>query len=158
MPPKNKKNAPPTTPRRGMHKPSSKPQLPPEFQSNEELTRMDESSTMMEFRLMLGTLTTALVTMAMRMDQLSHDKASKVDITSAQPGTSAGGNPLSSLHRRLSCQPSTGQGLGTTPQPPSHRWPLCQSSLGPWLGAPPLPVPPATWIWSKTSRIWSSTE
>ena len=93
MPPKSKKNAPPSTPRRGTHKSRSKPQPPPEFQSNEELMSTDESSTMMEFRQKLGNLTTALVTMATRMGQFSQGKASQVDTTSAQPGTSAGGNP-----------------------------------------------------------------
>ena len=84
MPPKSKNNAPPSTPRRGMHKSRSKPQPPSEFQSNEELTSMDESATMMEFMETLGNLTTTLAIMTSRMDQFSQGKV-QVDFTSAQP-------------------------------------------------------------------------
>ena len=116
MPPKNKKNAPLSTPKRGTYMSRSKAQPPPEFQSNEELTSTDESSTMMEFRQMLGTLTTALATMGTRMDQFSQDKASQVNTTSAQPGTRAGGNhPVISLQAAvLSAQPGTRSGGNST--------------------------------------------
>ena len=82
MPPKPKKNAPPVTPKRGMHKSRNKPQPPPEIQSTEDLASMDESSTMTEFTQMLGNLTAALVTMSIHMDKFSQGKASPVDITS----------------------------------------------------------------------------
>ena len=81
-----------------MHTSRSKPQLPPEFNSNNELTGTDDSPALMELRQMLGNLTTALAMMSSRMDQF---QASSVDITSAQPmaavlsaqhGTSPGGN------------------------------------------------------------------
>ena len=98
MPPKTKKNAPPTTPtpRRGTHKSRNQPQPPPEFNSNIELTSTDDSPAMREIRQMLGSLNTDMATMSYRMDQF---QASSVDITafqpaaavlSAQPGTRAG--------------------------------------------------------------------
>ena len=62
MPPKSKKTAPPSTPGRGANKSRSKPQPPPEFQPNQELMSPDDSSTLMEVKQMLGTLTTTLVT------------------------------------------------------------------------------------------------
>ena len=71
MPPKNKKNGPLSTPRRGTHKTRSKPQPPPEFQPNLELTSMDECSGLMEVKQMLGALITALATMATQVEQLS---------------------------------------------------------------------------------------
>ena len=83
MPPKNKENAPSTTPRRGMRKTMRKPQLPPKFQLNQELTSMDESSTLMEVKHMLGTLTTALAMMATQVEHLSQGKASQVTTMSA---------------------------------------------------------------------------
>ena len=71
MSPKSKKNAAPSTSRRGAHKTRSKPQPPPEFQPNVELTSLDESVALMEVKQTLGTLTTDLATMATKVDQLS---------------------------------------------------------------------------------------
>ena len=68
MPPKTKKNAPPSSPTRGMHKTRSKPHPPPEFQPNLELTSMDESSSLMEVKQMLGALTSALATMVTQVE------------------------------------------------------------------------------------------
>ena len=98
MPPKSKKNAPPSTPRSGTHKSRSKPQLPLEFNSNNELTSTDDSPAMKELRQTLGTLTTALAMMSSRMNQI---KASS------------------------SCQPSLGPGLGAPlllVPPPTWAW------------------------------------
>ena len=116
MPPKNKKNAPPSTPRRGTQKTRSKPQPPPEFQPNHELTRTDESTALMEVKQMLGCLTTALAMMATKVGQLSQGKTSQVATVSAQPGTSAGGNPLaiSSQVAVMSAQPGTRAGGNAT--------------------------------------------
>ena len=47
----------------------------------------------MEVKQMLGTLTTALATMATKVDQLSQGKASQVAPLSAQPEIRAGGQP-----------------------------------------------------------------
>ena len=116
MPPKNKKNAPPSTPRRGVHKTRSKLQPPPEFQPNVELMSPDESAALMEVKQTLGTLTTDLMTMAIKVDQLSHGKASQVAPLSAQPGTRAVGNhtATSSQMAFMSAQPGTRAGGNLT--------------------------------------------
>ena len=73
---------------------------------------MDESAALMEVKQMLGTMTTALATMATKMDQLSQGKASQVAPLSAQPRTRAGGNPTatSSQVALMSAQPGTRAG------------------------------------------------
>ena len=112
MPPKSKKNAPPSTPRRGTHKSRSKPHPPPEFQSNIELVSMDDSSTMMELRQRLGILTTALVMMASRMDQFDQGKASSVDSTSAQPAAAVlSAQPMTSWGQLHGCRLADGTGV-----------------------------------------------
>ena len=123
MPPKSKKNAPPATPKKGAHKSRRKPQPPPEIQSTEDLSSMDESSTMTEFRQTLGGPTAALVTMSTstRLDTLSSGKASPVDITSAHPAvavlsarpvTRAGGSATASALQMyfVPAQPGTRAG------------------------------------------------
>ena len=122
------------------YKSRNKPQPPPDFQPNQELTSLDESATLMKVTQMLGTLTTVLVRMATKMEQLSQGKASQVAPMSAQPGTRVGGNPpaTSSQLSPMSAQPGTR--AGGNPLPPPHRCLSCQSSLGP---LPPL-VPPST--------------
>ena len=112
MPPKNKKNAPPSTPRRGLHNTRSKPQLPPEFQPNLELTSMDESSGLMEVKQMLGALTTALAMMATQVEQLSQGMVSQVANMSAQPGSRAEGNTAATPSQMalMSAQPGTRAG------------------------------------------------
>ena len=62
---------------------------------------MNESTALMEIKQMLVTLTTALVTMATKVEQLSQDKALQVATMSAQPspGPARGTTPLPSLHR-----------------------------------------------------------
>ena len=74
MPPKNKENAPPSTPRKGGggHKTRSKPHaLPPEFQPNQELLSPDDSATLMDVKKTLGTLTNALATITTQVEHLS---------------------------------------------------------------------------------------
>ena len=117
MPPKNKKNAPPSTHRKGAHKTRSKPHPPPEFQPNHELTSSDESAALMEVKQMLETLTTAQMTMATKVEeQLSQGKASQVASMSAQPGSRAGGNSpaISSQVALMSAQPGTRAGGNST--------------------------------------------
>ena len=114
MPPKPKKNAPPATPKREMHKSRSKPQPPPEIQSTEDLVSMDESSSMTEFRQMLGNLTAALMTMSI--------------LILPRQGF-AGGYHISSPPWRPSCQHSLGLALGATPRLPPQRWHSYQPSL-----------------------------
>ena len=99
-----------------MHKTRSKPQLPPEFQHNQELTSPDESPILMEVRQTLGNLTTALVTMATKVEQLSLGQASQASSFSTQPGTRAGGNPTdtSSHIALMSTQPGSRAGGNTT--------------------------------------------
>ena len=75
------------------HKTRSKPQLPPEFHANQELTTPDESATLMDVKQMLGTLTTALAMITTQVEHLSQGKAPQVAPMSAQPGTRAVGNP-----------------------------------------------------------------
>ena len=93
MPPKNKTNAPPYTPRKVGHKTRSKPQPSPEFQPSQELLSLDESATLMDVKKTLGMLTTALVPITTQVEHLSHGNASQVAAISAQPRTRAGGNP-----------------------------------------------------------------
>ena len=83
MPPENKKNAPPSTPRKVGHKTRSKPQPSPEFQPTQELSSPDESATLMDVKKTLGTLTTALAAITTQVDHLYQGKASQVDIISA---------------------------------------------------------------------------
>ena len=146
MPPKNKENAPSSTPRKGMHKTRSKPQPPPEFQPNQELMSTDESTALMEVKQTLGSLTTALVMMATKVEQLSQGKASQVATWSAQPRTRAWGNApaISSQVVLMSAQLGTRAGGNPTATP--GRWPSCQPSLGRGLGETPLPLlaPPST--------------
>ena len=85
MPPKPKRNVPPASPKRGMHKSRRKLQPPPELQSTADLASMDERATMREFMQMLWNLTTTLATMSSRIDQFEQSKAKSVDITSVQP-------------------------------------------------------------------------
>ena len=99
MAPKSEKTAPPSTPGKGAHKSRSKPQPPPEFEPNLELMSPDDSSTLMEVKQMLGTLTTALATITTQVEQLSKGKASPVAPMSAQPRTRTGGNPPPSPRR-----------------------------------------------------------
>ena len=61
-----------------MHKTRSKPQPPPGCQPNEEPTSPDDSP-IMEVQQMLGTLTTVLVTLTTKIEQLSQAKALQVD-------------------------------------------------------------------------------
>ena len=100
-----------------MYKTRSKPQVPPEFQRNQELTSPDESATLMEVKQMLGTLTTALATMATKVDQLSQGKALQWGPLSVQPGTRDGGNPtaMSSQMANMSAQPGTRAGATLLP-------------------------------------------
>ena len=65
---------------------------------------------------MLGTLTTALATMATKVEQLSLGQASQVSSLSAQPGTRAWGNPTatSSQVSSLSAQPGARAGGNPT--------------------------------------------
>ena len=108
-----------------MHKSRRKPQPPPEIQSTEDLASMDESSTMTEFRQMLGNLTAALLTMSTRLDMLSPGKASLVDIRSAQPsvaimsaqpGIRAGCNPTAAASQMafVPAELGTRAGAGAT--------------------------------------------
>ena len=63
----------------------------------------------MEVKQTLGTLTTALVTLTTKVEELPQGKASQVDPMSAQPGTRAGGTPpATSLQVAImSAQPGT---------------------------------------------------
>ena len=94
MPPKNKKNAPLSTPRKGGGglKTKSKSQPPPEFQSIQELSSPDDSATLMEVKKTLEMMTTALVAITTQVDHLSQGKASQAATLSAQPRTRAGEN------------------------------------------------------------------
>ena len=107
MPPKNKKNAPPSTPRKGGggHKTRSKPQPPSEFQPNQELLSPDDSATLMEVK--KGTLTTVLAAITTQVDYLSQGKALQAVTLSAQPRTRAGENPTASPS--ASFNPNTGE-------------------------------------------------
>ena len=123
----------------GAHKTRSKRQPPPEFQPNVALKSPDESAALMEVKQTLGTLTTALATMATWVEQLSQGKASQVATMSAQPGTRAGGNSAATPSQMalMSAQPETRTRLGATPLP--------------------LLAPPRIQSQSNTSGIWLST-
>ena len=79
----------------------SKPQPPPEFHPNQELTSPDESATLMDVKQMLETLTAALATITTQVEHLSQGKASQVSPMSAQPGTRAGGNPTATSNTSI---------------------------------------------------------
>ena len=79
---------------------------------------MDESPALMEVKQTLRNLTTALAMMATHVEQLYQGKASQVTTMSAQPGTSAGGNPPCTLSAGSSdVSPALDQGWG---QPRSY--------------------------------------
>ena len=72
MSPKNRRNAPPSTPGRegGGHK------QPPEFQQ-QELSSPDDSATLMDVKKILGILTTAMATITTQVEHFFQGKASQ---------------------------------------------------------------------------------
>ena len=112
------------------------PQLPPEFQPNVELTSPDESVALMEVKQMLGTLTTALMTTATKVDKLSQGKGSHLVPMSAQPGTRAGGKPWQ-------CRPWATSGPRGSPYPPAFQPSrFLSAGLMPGGTSPSTPQPP----------------
>ena len=93
MPPRSKKTAPPSTPMEGRYKNRSKPQPPPEFQSQQELSSQDDSSTLKDVKKTLGTLPSDLAAITTQVDSLTNNRASQVAPLSVQHGTSAVKNP-----------------------------------------------------------------
>ena len=60
----------------------------------EELSSPDESATLMDVKKTLGMLTTAVAAITTQVEYLSQGEALQAATMSAQPGTSAGGNPI----------------------------------------------------------------
>ena len=86
MPPRSKISG-------GGHKNRSKAQPPPEFQSQQELSSLDDSTTLMDMKKTLGTLSSALAAITIQVVSLTNNRASQGALLSAQHGTSAAENP-----------------------------------------------------------------
>ena len=74
MPPRAKQIVPPYTPKKERHNNRAKPQPPPEFQSQLELSILDDSSILKDVRKTLGTLTTALAAITTHADSLTNNR------------------------------------------------------------------------------------
>ena len=82
MPPRSKISG-------GGHKNRSKAQPPPEFQSQQELSSLDNSTTLMEVKKTLGILASAIAAITTQVDSLTNNRASLGAPLSGQHGTSA---------------------------------------------------------------------